>query len=130
MIEDGADVTVSVNLIPRETLDAWPGQAPPEPEEERQRRPGMLDTLLEVMDLAQLDTSERNAALADVAITPRFGPGSWRDFDLADLFLARRPRGRERAAARRCSSWPSRSSQESQRHEGGVPWQNSSRSRT
>ena len=70
------------------------GQAPPEPEEERKRRPGMLDTLLEVMDLAQLDTSERNAALADVAITPRFGPGGWRDFDLADLFLAA---GREAA---------------------------------
>jgi predicted acylesterase/phospholipase RssA/CRP-like cAMP-binding protein len=97
VIEDGADVTVSVNLIPRETLDAWPGQAPPEPQEERKRRPGMLDTLLEVMDLAQLDTSERNAALADVPITPRFGPGSWRDFDLADLFLAA---GREAASER------------------------------
>jgi hypothetical protein len=57
----------------------------------------MLDTLLEVMDLAQLDTSERNAALADVPITPRFGPGSWRDFDLADLFLAA---GREAASER------------------------------
>jgi hypothetical protein len=55
----------------------------------------MLDTLLEVMDLGQLDTSERNAALADVVITPRFGPGSWRDFDLADLFLAA---GREAAS--------------------------------
>jgi NTE family protein len=97
VIEDGADVTVSVNLIPRETLDAWPGQAPPEPQEKRLRRPGMLDTLLEVMDLAQLDTSERNTALADVPITPRFGPGSWRDFDLADLFLAA---GREAAEER------------------------------
>jgi hypothetical protein len=48
----------------------------------------MLDTLLEVMDLAQLDSSVRHAALADVVITPRFGPGSWRDFHLADLFLA------------------------------------------
>jgi hypothetical protein len=88
-------VTVSVNLIPRETLEAWPGQAPPEAKEERKRRPGMLDTLLEVMDLAQLDTSERNAALADIPITPKFGPGSWRDFDLADLFLSA---GREAAA--------------------------------
>jgi NTE family protein len=95
VIEDGADVTVSVNLIPRETLEAWPGQAPPEAKEERKRRPGMLDTLLEVMDLAQLDTSERNAALADIPITPKFGPGSWRDFDLADLFLSA---GREAAA--------------------------------
>ena len=94
VIEDGADVTVSVNLIPRETLPAWPGQPAPDAEEPK-RRPGMLDTLLEVMDLAQLDTSERNAALADVVITPRFGPGTWRDFELADLFLAA---GREAAA--------------------------------
>jgi NTE family protein len=87
VIEDGADVTVSINLIPRETLDAWPGQEPPEPKE-RRRRPGMLDTLLEVMDLSQLDTSERGTNLADVPVTPRFGPGSWKDFHLADLYLA------------------------------------------
>jgi hypothetical protein len=40
------------------------------------------------MDLMQLDTSARNADAADVGITPRFGPGSWRDFELADRFLA------------------------------------------
>jgi hypothetical protein len=39
------------------------------------------------MDLANLDNSIRHAALADVTITPRFGPGSWKDFHLADLFL-------------------------------------------
>jgi NTE family protein len=85
--DDGADVTVSVNLMSRETLSAWPGQEPPPPEPEK---PGsrMLKTLLEVMDLSQLDTSVRHAALADVTVTPRFGPGSWRDFELADLFLA------------------------------------------
>jgi hypothetical protein len=54
----------------------------------------MLDTLLEVMDLSQIDSSIRHAALADVPITPQFGPGSWRDFQLADLFLAA---GREAA---------------------------------
>jgi hypothetical protein len=43
--------------------------------------------MLEVMDLSQLDTSARHAALADVVITPRFGPADWRDFQLADLFL-------------------------------------------
>jgi NTE family protein len=92
---DGADITVSVNLMSRETLAAWPGQEPPPPEEEK---PGsrMLKTLLEVMDLSQLDTSVRHAALADVVVTPRFGPGSWRDFQLADLFLAA---GREAAEA-------------------------------
>ena len=47
----------------------------------------MLDTLLEVIDLAQLEASVRHAAAADVVITPRFGPGNWRDFHLADLFL-------------------------------------------
>jgi hypothetical protein len=46
------------------------------------------------MDLAQLDNSVRHAAMADVALTPRFGPASWRDFHLADLFLAA---GREAA---------------------------------
>lgn len=107
LIEDGADVTVSVNLIPRETLEAWPGQAAPELEEPRRRRPGMLDTLLEVMDLAQLDTSERNAGLADVAITPRFGPGNWRDFELADLFLvAGREAAEEQLAALRSLARP------------------------
>jgi hypothetical protein len=46
----------------------------------------MLDTLLEVMDLARAEASARHAALADVVVTPRFGPGTWRDFQLADLF--------------------------------------------
>jgi predicted acylesterase/phospholipase RssA/CRP-like cAMP-binding protein len=84
--EAGADVTVSVNLMSRDTLPAWPGGPPAPPP----ARPGsrMLETLLEVMDLTQLDASVRHAALADVTITPRFGPGSWRDFHLADLFLA------------------------------------------
>ena len=89
----GADITLSVNLMAHETLASWPGHDQP-PEEPGRRRFRMLDTLLEVMDLAQLDTSVRNAALADVVVTPRFGPGSWREFELADLFLAA---GREAA---------------------------------
>jgi hypothetical protein len=40
-----------------------------------------------VMDLSQLDASIRHAELADVVVSPRFGPGSWRDFHLADLFF-------------------------------------------
>jgi NTE family protein len=87
VIQDGADVTVSVNLIGRHTLASWPGGPPPEPPAEGRRR-GVLDNLLEVMDLSQLSESERNAELADVVVTPRFGPGEWRDFHLADLFLA------------------------------------------
>jgi len=93
----GADIVVSVNLMARETLRAWPGHEDEQREQEPARkRYRMLDTLLEVMDLAQLDTSVRNAAAADVTLTPRFGPGGWRDFDLADRFLAA-----GRAAARR-----------------------------
>jgi NTE family protein len=92
---EGADLTVSVNLLPRELLAAWPGEPPPDPAPER-RRYRMLDTLLEVTELAQLETSVRDASLADVVVTPRFGPGGWRDFDLADRFLA----AGEAAAAR------------------------------
>jgi NTE family protein len=88
VLEDGADVTVAVNLIGSDTLERWPGGPPPAPPAESRRRPGMLDTLLEVMDLSQLEDSVRHAALADVAMTPHFGPCDWRDFHLADLFRA------------------------------------------
>jgi NTE family protein len=89
VIEDGADIVVSVNLLGTESLERWPG-VPDEPEAEPQkpRRRGPLDTILEAMDLSQLDTSARHSALADVVVTPRFGPAEWRDFHLADLFLA------------------------------------------
>src|SRR5205823_2605290 len=86
LVEAGADVTVAVNIISREMLPAWPGEEPPTPDEEQRARSRMLDTLLEVMDLAQTDSSERHAARADIVITPRFGPSTWRDFHLADLF--------------------------------------------
>jgi predicted acylesterase/phospholipase RssA/CRP-like cAMP-binding protein len=82
----GADVVVSINLLSRCTLPAWPGAAAPA-EEETTPSSRMLDTLLEVMDLTQLDASEQHAARADVVITPKFGPGSWREFELADRFL-------------------------------------------
>jgi NTE family protein len=95
VIENGADVTVSVNLISADVLPRWPGSLPPEPPAARRRR-GVLDDLLEVMDLSQLEQSVRHADLADVPITPRFGPGEWRDFHLADLFLAAGRAGAER----------------------------------
>lgn len=95
VIEDGADIVVAVNLLGTESLERWPGVADePEAEPQKRRRRGPLDTMLEAMDLSQLDTSARHAALADVAITPRFGPAEWRDFHLADRFLAA---GREAA---------------------------------
>lgn len=81
----GADVTISVNIMSRDVLPAWPGEEAPEIATKRER---MLDVLLEVMDLGQLDASIRSAAQADVPVTPVFGPATWRDFELADLFLA------------------------------------------
>ena len=72
----------------RDTLPTWPGEQIGDQQAAPARgRVRMLDTLLEVMDLSQLDSSIRTAAVADVVITPRFGPSSWRDFDLADRFL-------------------------------------------
>jgi NTE family protein len=103
VVEDGADVVVSVNLLGTESLERWPG-VPDEPEGEpaKPRRRGPLDTILEAMDLSQLDTSARHAALADVVVTPRFGPAEWRDFHLADLFLnAGREAAREQLPALR-----------------------------
>jgi predicted acylesterase/phospholipase RssA/CRP-like cAMP-binding protein len=88
VFEDGADLAVSINLMGAEVLAQWPEQPRLEPARERKARGGTLDTLLEVMDLSQLETSARHAELADVVITPRFGPAHWRDFHLADLFLA------------------------------------------
>jgi predicted acylesterase/phospholipase RssA len=93
VVEDGADVTIAVNLMSRETLDAWPGEEPPPPPAAR-KGSRMLETIMEVLDLAQLDNSVRHASLADVVCTPRFGPSTWRDFHLADQFLAA---GREEA---------------------------------
>ena len=74
VVEAGADVTLSVNLMSREILPAWPGQAatPPAPARSGWR---MLDTLLEVMDLSQVDSSVRHAGLADVVVTPAFRSG-------------------------------------------------------
>jgi NTE family protein len=89
VFDDGADLVVSVNLMGAETLERWPaGPEVEAAEAPRPRRRGPLDTLFEVMDLSQLDTSTRHAALADVVVTPRFAPSDWRDFHLADLFLA------------------------------------------
>jgi predicted acylesterase/phospholipase RssA/CRP-like cAMP-binding protein len=90
VLEQGADIVAAVNLLGTESLERWPGVPEEEPDAEpkKARRRGPLDTMLEAMDLSQVDTSARHAALADVVVTPRFGPAEWRDFHLADLFLA------------------------------------------
>jgi len=49
-----------------------------------------------------IDTSARAAsrALADVSITPVFGPGTWRHVDCGGLFLAAGRQAAERALGR------------------------------
>ena len=49
------------------------------------------DTVVQVLELAQVDASARRAARADVPITPRFGPGTWRAMRLGPLFFATGP---------------------------------------
>jgi NTE family protein len=120
VVDAGADVTVSVNLLSAETLPSWPGASPPEPPAERRRR-GVLDDLLEVMDLSQLSQSVRHAQLADVPITPRFGPNEWRDFHLADLFLAAgRKAAEEQLAALRSLARPASIANQTQTEGGSV----------
>ena len=87
VVEAGADITIAVNLLGRETLPEWPydcgSLAIPN------LAPGQArDTVVEVLELAQLDASARQTALSDVPITPLFGPGTWRHMHLGELFFA------------------------------------------
>jgi NTE family protein len=77
------DVTVAVNLLGRQVLARWPGAAPEQP-----RRRGDRDVVVESLELASLGAAEQQTALADVPVTPVFGPGPWRDIQLADRYLA------------------------------------------
>ena len=45
------------------------------------------DTVVEVLELTQVDASARQTARADVPVTPRFGPGSWRNMQLGPQCL-------------------------------------------
>ena len=87
VIETGADVTIAVNLLGRETLPEWPfdcgNLALP-----NFTRGQARDTVIEVLELAQLDASARQTSRADVPITPVFGPGTWRHAHLGSLFFA------------------------------------------
>ena len=78
----GVDITVAVNVLGRQALSAWPGL--PEPE----RAPRVTDPVVESLELASLGAAETQTAVATIPVTPRFGPGSWRDFRLAGRFLA------------------------------------------
>lgn len=84
--ELGADITIAVNILGPAALPTWPDAdpavAPPTRTGSR-----LLDTLLEVMDLAHADSSARHAARADLILQPQFGPSHWRDFHLAGQFV-------------------------------------------
>jgi NTE family protein len=88
-IAAGADITIAVNLLGREALPSWPATAAMAGSAATTVRPGHVrDTVVEVLELAQVDASARQAARADVAITPKFGPATWRDMHLGPLFFA------------------------------------------
>jgi len=78
----GVDVTIAVNLLGRQALPAWPGA--PEPERAARDR----DPVVESLELASSGAAAAQTATASVPVTPRFGPGTWRDFRHADRFLA------------------------------------------
>jgi NTE family protein len=79
----GADIVIAVNLLHRHTLAAWPAETPPLPSSSP-KSSRTLDPVIETLIMLQLDTSVRHAAEADLVITPRFPPLSWRDYHLAD----------------------------------------------
>jgi NTE family protein len=85
VIEAGADITVAVNLLSLETLAQWPHGNGQEPRAIVPSRP--RDTVVEVLELAQLGASARETARADVPVTPLFGPGTWRQMELGSLFF-------------------------------------------
>jgi len=89
VIEAGADVTIAVNVLGRVGRSAWPAAwAGPTGAAATSRSGHARDTVVEVLELAQIDASARQAARADVPITPQFGPATWRDMQLGPLFFA------------------------------------------
>ena len=78
----GVNVTIAVNLLGRQALQASPGA--PEPERAARDR----DPVIESLELASFGAAAAQTAAASVPVTPRFGPGTWRDFRHADRLLA------------------------------------------
>jgi NTE family protein len=78
----GVDVTIAVNLLGRQALPGWPGEPGPE------RATRDRDPVVESLELASFGAAAAQTAAASVPVTPRFGPGTWRDFRHADRFLA------------------------------------------
>ena len=93
VVEAGADITIAVNLLGREALPRWPddegtADSPVDVTTEFSGSGRVRETVVEVLELAQLEASTRVTAQADVPITPRFGPGTWRHVRLGPRFLA------------------------------------------
>jgi len=80
----GANIVVSLNLMTRRDLAAWPPDADGRQPPIKPSKP--IDPVVETVIMLQTDASIRHAAEADVVITPAFGPSSWRDIDYAVLF--------------------------------------------
>jgi hypothetical protein len=76
------DVTVAINLLGPDVLPEWPG-SPGIPARSHSDR----DAVVESLELTSLGEAEQQTALADVPVTPVFGPGTWRDIHLADQYL-------------------------------------------
>ena len=51
-------------------------------------RPRDRDPVVESLELASHAAAASQTAEAAVGVTPRFGPGTWRDFGRADRYLA------------------------------------------
>jgi NTE family protein len=87
LIARGVPVTIAINVLGREVLPSWadddsrPVDASP---------PGATDQnlMLQVVEMVQMESAARQVELATVPVTPRFGPGSWRDYALAGRFLS------------------------------------------
>jgi predicted acylesterase/phospholipase RssA/CRP-like cAMP-binding protein len=95
VMQAGADVTVGIDVL-SSALPAWPGEDPPDPNVPRHTM-NWIEALVDTMELGYADASARHAALSDVPMTPQFGPSKYRDFQLADRFVAA---GREEARAK------------------------------
>ena len=82
-LQAGPGHAVPIRLKKTQALLAYlachPGQSHPRDK---------LATSIEELELAQLDVSTREAARADVSITPVFGPGTWRHMQCDGLFLS------------------------------------------
>jgi NTE family protein len=76
-----ADVRVAVNLLGGVVLPTWPGVLA------TTRVAPDRDPVVESLELASHAAAAAQTASAEVPLTPVFGPGTWRDFRIADRYL-------------------------------------------